>query len=360
MWYNNNCVLNPEQETSSCDASAESASECEQSSAKNSCSSTSSGEEEEVGPSSSSNSGEEQQQQRRRSTLCASSSKTLLLLSSSSSQATLLQQKQQRHVQPPPPAPLQHQTIRLRHPTSSTSRKQRPKSFTDASMTLLHQQKARNPSCFVGVSDTALNILSGVSGWSSSSSSSSGTSSGSASKVSSSVAGRRHAGRTKRSKPRLRSSTEDFPTTTNFVRSLSFAEEAQNNPTTFETFHEETSVKISTEEEILKVVEEVGGVVKPQFQILGPVSTGGSGGGALLSEENNSSVNTDALNGAEQDWDSYQVTNERPPGLGEALRGRVGAKVPSGRPLLGFFLEGTDHSHLDPLCCPVPKVTGAG
>jgi hypothetical protein len=32
MWYNNNCVLNPEQETSSCDASAESASECEQSS----------------------------------------------------------------------------------------------------------------------------------------------------------------------------------------------------------------------------------------------------------------------------------------------------------------------------------------
>jgi hypothetical protein len=332
MWYNNNCVLNPEQETSSCDASAESASECEQSSAKNSCSSTSSGEEEEVRPSSSSNSGEEQQQQRRRSTLCASSSKTLLLLSSSSSQATLLQQKQQRHVQPPPP--LQQQTVRLRNPTSSTSRKQRPKSFTDASMTLLHQQKARNPSCFVGVSDTALNILSGISGWSSSSS---GSSSGSAPKVSSSVAGRRHAGRTKRSKPRLRSSTEDFLTTRNFVRSLSFAEE--NNPTTFETFQGETSVKISTEEEILKVGEEVGSVVKPQFQILGPVSTGGSGGGALLSEENNSSVNTDGLNGAEQDWDSYQVTNERPPGLGEALRGRVGAKVPSGRPLLRFLLR---------------------
>jgi hypothetical protein len=338
MWYNNNYVLNPEQETSSCDASAESASECEQSSAKNSCSSTSSGEEEEVGPSSSSNSGEEQQQ-RRRSTLCASSSKTLLLLSSSSSQATLLQQKQQRHVQPP----LQQQTVRLRNATSSTSRKQRPKSFTDASMTLLHQQKARNPSCFVGVSDTALNILSGVSanvsGWSSSSCSSSGSSSGSASKVSSSVAGRRHAGRTKRSKPRLRSSTEDFLTTRNFVRSLSFAEEAQNNPTNFETFQGETSVKISTEEEILKVGEEVGGVVKPQFQILGPVSTGGSGGAALLSEENNSSVNTDGLNGAEQDWDSYQVTNERPPGLGEALRGRVGAKVPSGRPLLRFLLR---------------------
>jgi hypothetical protein len=337
MSYNNNCVLNPEQETSSCDASAESASECEQSSAKNSCSSTSSGEEEEVRPSSSSNSGEEQQQQRRRSTLCASSSKTLLLLSSSSSQATLLQQKQQRHVQPPPP-PLQQQTVRLRNPTSSTSRKQRPKSFTDASMTLLHQQKARNPSCFVGVSDTALNILSGgggvsanVSGWSSSS--------GSASKVSSSVAGRRHAGRTKRSKPRLRSSTEDFPTTRNFVRSLSFAEEAQNNPTTFENFQGETPVKISTEEEILKVREEVGGVVKPQFQILGPVSTGGSGGGALLSEENNSSMNTDGLNGAEQDWDSYQVTNERPPGLAEALWGRVGAKVPSGRPLLRFLLR---------------------
>jgi hypothetical protein len=50
-------------------------------------------------------------------------------------------------------------------------------------------------------------------------------------------------------------------------------------------------------------------------------------------------MNTDGLNGAEQDWDSYQVTNE-------ALRGRVGAKVPPGRPLLGFFLEGADHSHL--------------
>jgi hypothetical protein len=138
-------------------------------------------------------------------------------------------------------------------------------------MTLLHQQKARNPSCFVGVSDTALNILSGganVSGWSSSSSSSSG----SASKVSSSVAGRRHAGRTKRSKPRLRSSAEDFLTTRNFVRSLSFAEKAQNSPT--ETSQGETSVKMSTEEEMLKVEEEVGGVVKPQFQILGPVSTG--------------------------------------------------------------------------------------
>jgi hypothetical protein len=135
--------------------------------------------------------------------------------------------------------------------------------------------------------------------------------------------------------------TEDFPTTTNFVRSWSFAEEAQNNPTTFETFQGETSVKISTEEESLKVGEEVGGVVKPQFQILGPVLTGGSGGagGALLSEENNSSMNTDGLNGSEQDWDSYQVTNERPPGLAEALRGRVGSKVPPGRPLLRFLLR---------------------
>jgi hypothetical protein len=81
---------------------------------------------------------------------------------------------------------------------------------------------------------------------------------------------------------------------------------------------------------LFRVVIRVSVEGQPQFEILGPVSTGGSGGagGALLSEENNSSVNTDGLNGAEQDWDSYQVTNERPPGLAEALRGRVGAKVP--------------------------------